>query len=56
MRDPMRLHTGFNHKAILEQSCRTLGSALGAQKDAHREGVGTCSSSLHNCAVCGGKQ
>lgn len=44
----MWLHTGFNHKEMLEQSCRALSCALGAQEDAHR--VGTCSSSL--CPLC----
>lgn len=42
----MRLHTGFSPNAMLEQSCRTLSCALGAQEDAHRERVGTSSSIL----------
>lgn len=46
MRDPLSLHAGLNPKATLEQSCRTLSCALGAQEDAHRERVGTHSSSL----------
>lgn len=41
---PVRLLAGL--KAMLEQSCRTLSCALGAQEDAHRERVGTCSWSL----------
>uniref|UniRef100_A0A8C3EJP9 Thrombopoietin n=1 Tax=Corvus moneduloides TaxID=1196302 RepID=A0A8C3EJP9_CORMO len=46
IRGPVRLHTGFNPNAMLEQSCRTLSCALSAQEDAHRERVGTGSSIL----------